>query len=771
MRRGTEPSGPALASTSTNTGSRGQPASRGKRSVDERSARPPRVVIEHQPPSQNLNTPQTTPWRPKSPSYLTGKNPYGRILDDVEHPYRKPRAPPGPPSQLGSNMGGRPRTSGSFRFTTRPTPPPAPERKVSVDGPPTPPPLPPRRPPQKKFSVQDAKSFFEKKAAESRKELPLQPTGAVIANVASADSKLKRQPPQVVSRMRIADRNAVSRPAKESPTRRKASSPSLYPQRPPVEAAERRQSAQRTNPFPRATAVNTRPNVVVRTTTGVDRGERPVRRRNSPGRSTEVAEQSNSESVYAAETSVSARRRSTNVFTEPKKQAQSLSDVQRSVVQRNRLDDLSEGVRSAMTNSSKTEQPTASDETVRRRSTWKSSNAEIDEVRPSSDLKRTAKAQHPQTGYAVRRFAGQPEFGTASGDQRKGSRQDSTIGQQTRRTSTRRTRRQKSRSVPIDQESDANESVRQSRRRSMMSEPRDLDSNIETYVRNFGEPIQTAEKLEEIAAKSLSHDGSSSHQSFVRRTSAQPSNPTANVAVEEDYYSIEVPDHVDWRGGYGRRKTQDFGFPGARIKPRSTFRTYKAPLQDPGNWIKRACGHFSTISAIEPREEAAKKPCSQCHHTAPSPPIPLKHHRARRRAATDSSTSSSCSSRKPKRCRRQHHSECIPGDKCGDTFAQDLGYIIDSILEEHQNTLQSVISNIKHSQPNLAQLRRVSEDLLKRCKSRSSCTGACHSTCQRPVYNHVCQPCQPSQPVCQPYQPCQPCQPCQPVPPAQQVCD
>ncbi|KAL1613088.1 hypothetical protein SLS60_001320 [Paraconiothyrium brasiliense] len=115
-----------------------------------------------------------------------------------------------------------------------------------------------------------------------------------------------------------------------------------------------------------------------------------------------------------------------------------------------------------------------------------------------------------------------------------------------------------------------------------MCEPEDLSNDFETYVHNFGEPQPTIEKLEEIAAKSLSHDGSSSHHSLTERTTTQAANPSANVDVEEGYYSVEIPDHVDWRAGYGRRKTQDFGFPGARIKPGSTFQASKAPLQDRG---------------------------------------------------------------------------------------------------------------------------------------------------------------------------------------------
>jgi hypothetical protein len=759
MRRGTGLSGPSSAPWTTfRSGS--QPATRGKRPADELPAEAPRATIGQPQPSlqqtldtqpqplpslDSLATPQTTPWRSKSPSYLMGKNPYGRILDNVEHPYGERRTPaPGPPSQLGSNMGGRPRTSGSFRFITRPPPPPAPERKVSVDGPPTPPPLSPARPPQKTYSVKDAKSFFETKASESRK-IPLPPApSATIAKGASADSRITQQPSKAESFMRTTSDHEETRAAKETPTR-KVSNAALPVPRPPTEAAERRQSTQRTNPSIRANADDVKPSVVVRTATQIDSSEKPARRRNSPRRSTEVAERSNSESPYAAETSASERRRSTNVSTQSPPRAQPLRGVQRSAVQRNRLNDRSEA---AFTESLYSEHPPASDETVRRYSTRKSTTAEADKVSPSSDSKQTGKARRSETGNAVRRSTDQRDRGTAIANQQRSSRQNAfPEPQPDGAVSVTKNRRQESRSAPTDQESDANEYVLRSRRRPTMSEPEDLDVNVETRVHNFGEPLPTVEKLEDIPAKSLGHDGSSSHHSLTRRISTKAANSSGNVGVGEGYYSIEVPEHVDYRGGYGRRKTQDFGFPGARVKSRSTFRAYKAPLQNPTNWIKRACGHFSTISAIEPREEAAKMLCSRCRAMSPPLPTASKHRRSRRRAATDSSTSTARSSKKASRCRRQYPSECISGDKCGDSFAQDLGYIIDSILEEHQSTLQSVINNIKFSQPNLAQLRRVSEDLVKRCKSGASCTGACRNTCQRPVCDYVHQPCQPCQPV------------------------
>ncbi|KAF2440530.1 hypothetical protein P171DRAFT_475958 [Karstenula rhodostoma CBS 690.94] len=528
MRRGTGPSAP-ISGPSTTSGSDSQPATRGKHPVDELSARAPRGTTEQPQPSlqrtlesqpqplpsaDDLAAPQTNRGRPKSPAYLAGKNPYGRILNNVEHPYRERGTPaPGPPSQLGSDMGGRPRTSGSFKFVTRPTPPPAPERKVSVDGPPTPPPLPPARPPQKMFSVKDAKTFFETKASESRKDHHFPPAkSAAIAKGASADSTTKQQLPNVGSVMRTTGGNEEARPAKETPTGREVSSAALPIPRPPTEIAERRQSNQRTNPSIRAKADDVKPKVVVRTATRTSTSERPAHGRSSSGCSTEVAERSNSDSP-AAEMSVSECRRPTNVFTQPKPQAQPLRGVQRSVVQRDRLNDIFEAAR---TDSIHSEQPPTSDETVRRHSIRKSSTAETNKASPSGDTKQTGQAHRSQTSNSVRRFAGQPDRRTATRNHEATSWKNSFPERQ---PNTRRSRRQKSRSTPIDQETDANESVQRSRRRSTRSEPEDLDVNSEARVHNYGEPLPTVEKLEEIAAKSLSHDGSSSDYSPTRRTS------------------------------------------------------------------------------------------------------------------------------------------------------------------------------------------------------------------------------------------------------------
>lgn len=769
MRRGIDP--PALSSkpSSSNSGLRELPATRGRRPVDGLSARAPRGPVEQPqsslqrtlesqpqplPPPDARPAASETPWRSKSPSYLKGKNPYGRILDDVEHPYRKPRTQaPGPPSQLGSNVGGRSRTSGSFKFTTRSTPPHASEGNASVDESPTPPLSSPKRPSQKTYSVKDAKSLFETKASESGNRPLFPPEQAAVAKAASVDPKQKQRQSKVAPGMQITGTN--EKPTREGRTTRESSSPSLHLPTRPAETTERRQSSRRSGSSTEPVTDGAKPEVVVRAATVAETEQRPVRRRKSPGRSTEVAEQTRSESSYAANTSASTGPKSTNLGIDPIQKALLSRSGERSGTQYKQFGHPSTGLGRSITDTKQPAPESLSDKTVRRRSVRKSFTTETEKARQSADSERASKTTCPQTSHAVRRIAEQFDRTRTSGCRKIGSQEDAITERPARRIVSLRQHR-----PPKEPENHVDNSVGRCRRELTMSEPYAPNNSIETYVRNFGEPVHAAEQLEEIAGKSLSHDGSGSDHSFERRGATQLLDLNANVGTEEAYHSIEVPHHVDWRGGYGRRRTQDFGFPGARIKPHSVPRTYKAPLQDPGNWIKRACGHFSTVSAVELHEEAVKKVCSQCRGLPPSLSIPPKRHRSRKRSAIDSSASNSRSSRKMTDCYRQHYTACDLGNKCGDSFAQELGYIIDSILEEHQNTLQCVIKNIKSSQPSLAQLRRVSEDLVNRCQPVDSCTGSCRNA----VRGHVCQPCEP---VSSSHRPCL----SRHVQPSEQVCD
>ncbi|KAF2867109.1 hypothetical protein BDV95DRAFT_647465 [Massariosphaeria phaeospora] len=244
-----------------------------------------------------------------------------------------------------------------------------------------------------------------------------------------------------------------------------------------------------------------------------------------------------------------------------------------------------------------------------------------------------------------------------------------------------------------------------------------LYRGILTYQRDI------VEQTNEIVATNFGHDGSSS-----------------DFGNQESCYSDEVPDHVDWRGAYGRRNTQDFGFPGAHIKPRGTFRTYQ-PLQEPGDWAKRACGHFSRISSSESQQDVAGRPCRQClMKISPPQKEGSKYKGSRKTVTTESSTGSPSTHKKsadvhgsPRR--RYQHFESVPSNQCGDTFAKDLGHVIDAILDEHTKTLQTVINNINFTQPSLVQLRKVSDDLIQQCQTGGMCPNpcalkACSPTCQ-----------------------------------------
>lgn len=278
---------------------------------------------------------------------------------------------------------------------------------------------------------------------------------------------------------------------------------------------------------------------------------------------------------------------------------------------------------------------------------------------------------------------------------------------------------------------------------------------------------------------------------------------TANVGVQEGYHDVEVPDHIDWRGAYGRRNTKDFGFPGARLKPRGTFGTYN-PMPAPNATFRQASikiprkqpdardlSHefFSkrgsrlqsvptNISETTPQGKSLKRASvSQplqsnsiedlrqsitnrksgyfIHQRSPN----LGYHRrrsTRRRVASETSCSSSCSptvnlrDRHSRRRPRHRHSDCTPPDRCGDEYAQDLGRLIDAILVEHSSSLQGVIDNIKRSQPTLDHLRRMSGDLVYRCEKKGGCRSTPPNTCGSApclcsCFHTVCRP------LCQPY--------------------
>ncbi|KAI0575085.1 AtpC F0F1-type ATP synthase epsilon subunit mitochondrial delta subunit [Pyrenophora tritici-repentis] len=284
--------------------------------------------------------------------------------------------------------------------------------------------------------------------------------------------------------------------------------------------------------------------------------------------------------------------------------------------------------------------------------------------------------------------------------------------------------------------------------------------NFQLFRDRFGKHVDVRKKSEvNISKDRLSYDGSHSPNLSRRNTTSGPV-PVVNTGIGAPHHNKEVPDDVDNRQGYGRRMTQDFGFPGARTKPGGTTRSSKA-LQDPGRWVKRACGHFSYMGNTEHREHAQKRTCRQCSARANQPEqLPVHQQWTGKRALTRSSTSTSSSRRVRKASdrntrRRQQHTECVPADRCGDTFAEDLGQIIESILKDHANTLQDVIDNIKSSQPSLAKLQRASGELVQRCQTASCCVYSCNASgklpCEHQTVNEasdsVSEPCSEQQQI------------------------
>lgn len=577
------------------------------------------------PLPQSSREPQPFPAGRRSPAYLQGKNPYGQVLDRIEHPYREPKAETTiavPSAQAGSSIGERSRASGPSDSKTRSR-----AYELERSDPIIAPSL--SRPPDVPQSVRSAKDFFETRASHYP-STPLPPPSTI--GVSRKSFAPKSQPPS-------------------------------------GECA---------------------PTITIGTAT-------------PPVDMTDYKEQYD----HDVEQESLGRRRSTNIFAGTPEDARPFGIDLQAASDSSAQECIPEGPLAGNVEQRLVDKSDSSDEVVRRLSTRSSVLAAETREAKNPDLQSQREGRRAKSGRNLRR--------TFEEDQG---------------TSPKRLRRSGSYTASLAEISDSSK------------EPIDRvaewtpSTDTETSSQQFGKSVNVRRRAEEIVSRNLGHDGASDVSSSRRSTMSGPI-PTANIGVEEKYHEIEVPDDVDNRQGYGRRVTQDFGFPGARIKSHGTNRTSK-PLRDPGSWTKRACGHFSYMGKGEHRDHAQQKICWQCSTRAPPPKqVPATQRRERRRALSESSTSTTSSS-KPlkddicrKQRRRRHHSECIPYDKCGDAFADELGYIIDNILEEHANTLQSVISNIKNSQPSLNQLRRVSGDLVQRCRANSSCRQRCQSSCQK----------------------------------------
>lgn len=215
MRRGYDQPTSSSASRTTNTGTREltqQPIVRRRQGQYETSnvtrglndptqAQLPsgrrKSQSQHAPPNpQPASEEQRVRPGAKTPDYLQGKNPYGQVLERIDHPYRAPREPSSYPVA----------NDAKFKSQARPA---YFERAIrALD--PGPRPLPPRQPP-KTVSVQAKKNLFEAKASQNR-SVPLFPSTQLPPAVKDALSKQTRyawplrqvqkdkSPPRVVRR-------------------------------------------------------------------------------------------------------------------------------------------------------------------------------------------------------------------------------------------------------------------------------------------------------------------------------------------------------------------------------------------------------------------------------------------------------------------------------------------------------------------------------------------------------------------------------------------
>jgi hypothetical protein len=239
-----------------------------------------------------------------------------------------------------------------------------------------------------------------------------------------------------------------------------------------------------------------------------------------------------------------------------------------------------------------------------------------------------------------------------------------------------------------------------------------------------------------ISPTGFSCDGTSPEDEPPYSATSERTPTPQRSSAETERDNVEVPHDVDWRAAYGRRKTQDFGFPGAGIKSRATARCYRAP-EDPGSWVKHVCGHFSKMGRATGRDYVSQQRCRRCSKIAPlfDSYIPKRRCSGKQASSESSLSSSPVSSGPAIKCerprRRQCRSDTIPTDKCGESLCTDLGLMIDVILEEHSNSLKGIIGNIERTRPGIANIRRLSKRIVKHCEAGGVCSVSCGS-CEIP---------------------------------------
>lgn len=552
MRRGFDQPTSSSASRASNTRNREQtrqPSTRTRRpqydapakTEDTAESSEPQSIsarrnIEEPPPlllPALLGDPQPPSSGRKSPAYLEGKNPYGQILDTVEHPYRETQDANEPPSQAGASVEGRPRTSGAFDFKTRPAPAVEPDQiTIAPSLEPaipasrqTEPTAPASRPPPKHVSMQAAKKFFESRVSQSAPLPPPSPAGAAAKNKersAYRASKEKEKEQEVAAHEKLTQISDSTKPLVPDYN---MSEVTLPMPRPPPQSLRHGEPSQRVNPFTRPKAESLAPVIVIR---------KPTARTNSPPAEVERDDTG----VDGDEQTTIGRRRSTNIFNTAPHYAKPLGFERRAIEDGSKHDELSSVSVIAVEKMKRTNQYHEAEKVVRHTTPHT----------PTSPAETEAAAvfEGPEAQQAIRR--------SQSGGDVRGAVKD------TNKPPATRLRRHGSQgaaltdSTPVDRL--AGRTVDQRSTKSANTAP---GYKADVFPSRPDRSVDVRKRLEDIPARGLSHDGSCSDPCPSRQVDDREEISPGNMGLQAGYFDIEVPDDIDWRGAHGRRKTQDFG--------------------------------------------------------------------------------------------------------------------------------------------------------------------------------------------------------------------
>lgn len=599
----------------------------------------------------------------KTPAYLRGRNPYGTVLDRIEHPYRDPRpAATGPPSQIGAGPRGRLRTAGAFRFKTRDPsaqPKPAANEQDSLRRQPIP------EQPIKSSAVKAARSMFESAGTPSSlasHSRPPEQASAVEADPLDGDG-LQTFP--LV-------------PPKTEPTHRS----NLF----------RKQTLKADAPKPGTTFI---PRLSSNTRTGTAQRDNPFVRPKASGPHASSA--SSKANGHAAPNDA---HRPLNTTVSP------ISGMQWKKADEPRSDAGTTVTRNADMVPEGNSQRQAPEKTVRYPG---------DHLYPSAT--ESEKDAGAGQGQCCKQESERPGPHRHVREDFKEDRPLELIwlGQTGSEVSP------SEKSLPINRRHDRvlawsrSVSPKTSARQDMRSYHDNVDINIDTHgPEKYGTATVSSDNNRVI--------GSAQSQDDFARDHTQ----TANIGVQLGYDEMQVPDHIDWRAAYGRRKTQDFGFPGARIKPRGT--NWNQRPHQASNGQRKGSGSRSPHSTTDSNVNGISRSFSQDPAGSPSrESLFCKKQRTWKKVFQNTSISQPVALDNTVQVKpdvRQHSSR-MPTDKCGERLDNTLGYMINDLLQEHSSSLQDVINDLEDGQRNFPRLRRSPDKIEMQ-------TGTAYTTYQPP---------------------------------------